>query len=85
MSKLNYNDHLDDLMERLMSEDISEEDMTKTLKIAKAVTDIAKIKMDEKKLKVDQFNALKNAGFVPMDLADDLGKSLGLQKKLIDQ
>ena len=75
MSKLNYNDHLDDLMERLMSEDISEEDMTKTLKIAKAVTDIAKIKMDEKKLKVDQFNALKNAGFVPVAIVT--GKQIG--------
>lgn len=84
MSKINYNDHLDDLIDRLMSEDLTDEDLTKTLKISKAVSEIAKIKVDEKRVKVEQFTALKNAGFVPLGLADDLQKSVGIEQKMVE-
>ena len=82
MAKINYSDHLDDLLERLMAEDIDGDELQKNLKVAKVVTDIAKVKVDEKKLKIEQFKALSDAGFVPLEIADDLKKQLGF--KLIE-
>lgn len=82
MAKINYTDHLDDLLERLMAEDIDGDELQKTLKVAKVVTDIAKVKVDEKKLRIEQFKALSDAGFVPLEIADDLKKQLGF--KLIE-
>jgi len=56
MTKLNFNDHLDDMMERLMDEDIKPEDLDKEVKRAKALCQLAdrKIKHNETVIKAAQ-------------------------------
>lgn len=56
MTKLNFNDHLDDMMERLMEEDITPQDLEKEVKRAKALCQLAdrKIKHNETVIKAAQ-------------------------------
>lgn len=82
MAKINIEDHLDDLLERLMDEDADMETIEKTLKISKAVVDIAKAKTDEKRLKIMQFESLNRAGFLSEDLGNDIQFQLGIKKQL---
>lgn len=60
MSKLTFNDHLDDMMERLMNEDISAEDLELELKRSKALCQIAEKKIQDKKLALDFAEAVAN-------------------------
>lgn len=91
MAKIYYTDHLDDLMERIMSEDITPEELEKTIKMTKVVLEIGKTKLDKEKLeidrgrlKVEQFNALKSGGFIPQQLANDFKQSLQIENNLIE-
>lgn len=81
MAKISIDDHMDDLLERLMSEDISAEDLEKTVKISKVVTGIAKVKLDQEKNKMEMFNSLYNAGFVPTELSNELLGNLQIENK----
>lgn len=49
MSKLNFNDHLDDMMERLMNEDITNEELELEIKRSKAICQIADRKIQNNK------------------------------------
>lgn len=60
MSKLTFNDHLDDMMERLMNEDISADDLELELKRSKALCQIAEKKIQDKKLALDFAEAVAN-------------------------
>lgn len=52
MAKLTLNDHLDDMMERLMSEDINSEDLEIEIKRAEALCSVAAMKIEDKKVGV---------------------------------
>lgn len=52
MAKITLNDHLDDMMERLMSEDISSENLEKEIKRAEALCNVAAMKIEDKKVGV---------------------------------
>jgi len=50
MSKVNFNDHLDDMMERLMNEDLTIEQLEIEVKRSKALCQIADKKIENNKL-----------------------------------
>ena len=50
MSKLNFNDHLDDMMQRLMDESLTSEQLELELKRSKALCQIADKKIEDKKV-----------------------------------
>ena len=50
MAKLTLNDHLDDMMERLMSEDLCETDLDIEIKRAEALCNVAAMKIEDKKV-----------------------------------
>lgn len=52
MSKINFNDHLDDMMERLMSEDLTTEQLENEVRRSKAICHIASIKIENNKLMI---------------------------------
>ena len=49
MSKLTFNDHLDDMMERLMNEDLKPEELENEIKRGKALCQLAAAKIEDKK------------------------------------
>lgn len=49
MSKINFNDHLDDMMDRLMNEDITTNDLEKEVKRSKALCQVADRKIAHNK------------------------------------
>lgn len=53
MAKVKYTDHLDDLLERFMNEDLSDKELEKLVKQAKAIVPVAKILLQAEKIKVD--------------------------------
>ncbi|WP_395974221.1 hypothetical protein [Chryseobacterium cucumeris] len=49
MSKLTFNDHLDDMMDRLMNEDLKGDELDLEIKRSKAICQIAAAKIEDKK------------------------------------
>jgi hypothetical protein len=49
MAKVNFNDHLDDMMERLMDEKLSIKDLDKEINRSKAICQIADRKLEHNK------------------------------------
>lgn len=90
--KIELNDHLDDMIDRLMAEDISNDELEKVTKIAKSLTEIAKIKLaaesqmiESKKLKLDTFKTLHTAGYVPKELSMELKDAILLENSNLEK
>lgn len=49
MPKLTFNDHIDDMMERLMKEDLKPEELDHEIKRGKALCQLAATKIEDKK------------------------------------
>ena len=71
MSKLSFNDHLDDMMERLMSEDISKEQLEIEVKRSKALCQIADKKIEDRKIMLQAMKMVSNGDidkkFIPIE------------------
>ena len=71
MSKLNFNDHLDDMMERLMNEDISQEQLEIEVKRSKALCQIADKKIADRKIMLQAMKMVSNGDidkkFIPKE------------------
>lgn len=80
MAKLTLNDHLDDMMERLMSEDLCETDLDIEIKRAEALCNVAAMKIEDKKVGVQFVRYMSqgqiNANMLPSSLIEDQ-KQLG--------
>lgn len=90
--KIELNDHLDDMIDRLMSEDISNDELEKITKIARSLTEIAKIKLsaesqiiESKKLQLDTFKTLHSSGYVAKELATELKDAILLEKTNLEK
>lgn len=70
MSKISFNDHLDDMMERLMSEDITPEQLEKEVKRSKALCQVADRKIEHNKTVIMALK-LVSAGEVKKDMLND--------------
>ena len=60
MSKVNFNDHLDDMMERLMNEDLTKEQLEIEVKRSKALCQIADKKIENNKLVIQAAKLISN-------------------------
>lgn len=67
MSKINFNDHLDDMMERLMNEDLKPEELELELKRSKALCQIADRKIEHNKTSLIALKMVSN-GDIKKDL-----------------
>lgn len=74
MSKVTFNDHLDDMMERLMNEDLSPEQLDMEIKRSKAVCQVAEKKIADRKVLADVMTALSsgdiNSKFLPSEFGE---------------
>ncbi|MEE6129145.1 hypothetical protein V2E39_17220 [Chryseobacterium arthrosphaerae] len=52
-NKINFNDHLDDMMERLMNEDLSSDQLDLEIRRSKALCQIAEKKISDKKMALE--------------------------------
>lgn len=75
MSKLTFNDHLDDMMERLMNEDLSSDQLELELKRSKALCQIADKKIEDKKVALEFVQAISSGEIsekmIPVVFVDD--------------
>jgi hypothetical protein len=78
MSKLTFNDHLDDMMERLMNEDLKSEELDLEIKRSKAMVQIATAKIEDKKIGLEFIRLVSqgelNANIIPATFAEDYKK-----------
>ena len=72
MSKINFNDHLDDMMERLMNEDLSAEDLDIELKRSKALCQVADRKIEHNKTVILALKMVSNGDMKGEMLGEDL-------------
>jgi hypothetical protein len=72
MSKINFNEHLDDMMERLMNEDITPEELELEIKRAKAICEIADRKIEHNKTVVLAARLISNGDVRSEVLGADL-------------
>lgn len=75
MSKITFNDHLDDMMERLMSEDLQPGDLDLEIRRSKALCQIAAAKIEDKKAGLE-FVRLMSQGeikpnFIPVSFSEE--------------
>lgn len=67
--KVTFNDHLDDMMERLMAEDLKPEELENEIKRSKALCQIAAQKIEDKKTELQFVKVLSqgmiNEKFIP--------------------
>lgn len=74
MSKINFNDHLDDMMERLMNEDITAEQLELEIKRSKAICQVVEKKIESQKVLVDVMVALSSGDiekdFIPAEFSN---------------
>lgn len=78
--KVTFNDHLDDMMERLMAEDLKPEELENEIKRSKALCQIAATKIEDKKTEL-KFVELMSQGdlnekFIPVSFSTNL-KQIG--------
>ncbi|MEC5156627.1 hypothetical protein [Chryseobacterium sp. MP_3.2] len=79
MANLNFNDHLDDMMERLMDEKITPESLELELKRSKALCQIATIKIEDKKVTVMALEAIGDLTFEKNNLPENIKKILQIE------
>lgn len=79
MSKINFNDHLDDMMERLMDENLSADQLELELKRSKALCQIADKKIEDKKITVMALEAVGNIDFEKNNLPPHLKNLLQIE------
>ncbi|HAH55578.1 MAG TPA: hypothetical protein DCM02_09955 [Flavobacterium sp.] len=74
MSKITYTDHLDDMIERLMNEDISKEQLEIEVTRCKSVCQIVNIKIADKKITLQAMKMLSNGDidkkFIPKEFSE---------------
>ena len=74
MSKITYSDHLDDMMERLMDEDISPEQLQMEISRSKALCNIADKKIADKKIQFNMMIAVSSGKiddrFIPAEFSE---------------
>lgn len=78
MSKLTFNDHLDDMMERLMDEKLKPEELDNEIKRGKALCQLAAAKIEDKKTEL-KFVELMSQGdlkekFIPVSFLPTMKK-----------
>lgn len=78
-NKVNYSDHLDDYLQRIMHEDIKEDDLDKLIKISEPIINISKLKLEQQKIHIEQTKILTNM------LGSDTNLSEGLRNQLEKQ
>ena len=76
MPKLTFNDHIDDMMERLMNEDLKPEQLDHEIKRGKALCQLAATKIEDKKTEL-KFVELMSQGdmnekFIPVSFVPTL-------------
>lgn len=78
MSKISFSDHLDDMLDRLMNEDLSDADLEKEIKRSRAVAKIVQQKINDKKLSLDFVKAISGGiideKLIPEVFIEDLNK-----------
>jgi len=74
MGKISYNDHLDDMMERLMDEDISEQELELEIKRAKALCLIAEKKIAHEKNVINAVRVMSDGLIDKSDLKLVIGE-----------
>lgn len=78
MSKISFSDHLDDMLDRLMNEDLSDKDLEKEIKRSRAVAKIVQQKINDKKLSLDFVKAISGGiideKLIPGVFIEDLNK-----------
>ena len=76
MSKLTFNDHLDDMMERLMDEKLSSEELENEIKRGKALCQLAAAKIEDKKTELKFVELMAQGGindkFIPTSFVPTL-------------
>lgn len=79
MANLNFNDHLDDMMQRLMNEDLTPDQLELELKRSKALCQIADKKIEDKKVTVMALEAVGNIDFEKNNLPPHLKNLLQIE------
>lgn len=72
MSKINFNDHLDDMMERLMNEDLTTEELDNEVRRSKARCQIAGKKIENNKLIIQAAKMISNGEIDKKFINDDI-------------
>jgi hypothetical protein len=72
MSKINFNDHLDDMMERLMNEDLTTEQLENEVRRSKALCQIADKKIENNKLIIQAAKMLSNGDIDKKFINEDI-------------
>lgn len=70
MPKLTFNDHIDDMMERLMNEDLKPDQLDHEIKRGKALCQLAATKIEDKKTELKFIELVSNGDlnekFIPV-------------------
>lgn len=77
MKTLNFNNYLDEIMERLMKEDITTDDLEKEIRISKAVCQIAEKKIADKKINLEAIKLLSNGDIDKAFISNDFKHLIG--------
>lgn len=81
MAKVNFNDHLDDMMQRLMDENLTPDQLELELKRSKALCQIADKKIEDKKVTVMALEAVGNMDFEKGIIPEPLKNLLQIENK----
>ena len=79
MGNITFNDHLDDMMQRLMKDDLTAEELELELKRSKALCQIADKKIEDKKVTVMALEAVGNIDFEKNNLPQSLKNILQIE------
>lgn len=79
MAKITFNDHLDDMMQRLMNDDLTADQLELELKRSKALCQIADKKIEDKKVTVSALEAVGNIDFEKNNLPPHLKNLLQIE------
>ena len=81
MAKVNFNDHLDDMMQRLMDENLTADQLELELKRSKALCQIADKKIEDKKVTVLALEAVGNMDFEKGIIPEPIKNLLQIENK----
>ncbi len=81
MAKVNFNDHLDDMMQRLMDENLTPDQLELELKRSKALCQIADKKIEDKKVTVMALEAVGNMDFEKGIIPEPIKNLLQIENK----
>ena len=78
MPKLTFNDHIDDMMERLMNEDLKPDELDHEIKRGKALCQLAATKIEDKKTELKFIELVSNGDlnekFIPVSFLPTMKK-----------